>query len=145
MTKIDSHMYKNHLYLQITNKRLNSTSSSPLPDDQDDGDNSESATFAFDENGKAAPHQGRGEGSRKPAAATATAETTDVVTFPVDSKDGGRVEYQPVLLNAKEHAVGYLSRILNARVYEAAVETELQHATNLSTVSFIHFSWKRCV
>lgn len=39
---------------------------------------------------------------------------------------------QPVLLNSKEHAVGYLGRILNARVYEAAVETKLQHAVNLS-------------
>jgi hypothetical protein len=45
------------------------------------------------------------------------------------------VEDQPILLNAKEHAVGYLSRILNARVYEAAIETELQHAKNLSAVS----------
>jgi hypothetical protein len=42
---------------------------------------------------------------------------------------------KPVLLNAKVHAVGYLSKILNARVYEAAIETELQFATNLSTVS----------
>jgi len=42
------------------------------------------------------------------------------------------MEYKPILLNAKEHAVGYLNRILNARVYEAAIETELQHAKNLS-------------
>jgi len=42
------------------------------------------------------------------------------------------MEYKPILLNAKEHAVGYLNRILNARVYEAAVETELQHAKNIS-------------
>jgi hypothetical protein len=40
----------------------------------------------------------------------------------------------PVLLNSKEHAVGYLSKILNARVYDAAIETELQEAKNLSTV-----------
>jgi hypothetical protein len=46
-----------------------------------------------------------------------------------------KIEYQPVLLNSKEHAVGYLSKILNARVYEAAIETELQHARNLSAVS----------
>ncbi|MGK3738926.1 MAG: hypothetical protein ACI90V_005773 [Bacillariaceae sp.] len=45
------------------------------------------------------------------------------------------MEYKPILLNAKEHAVGYLNRILNARVYEAAIETELQHAKNLSNVS----------
>jgi len=37
-------------------------------------------------------------------------------------------------LNAREHAVGYLSKILNARVYDAAVETELQEAKNLSAV-----------
>jgi hypothetical protein len=40
----------------------------------------------------------------------------------------------PLLLNSKEHAVGYLSKILNARVYDAAIETELQEAKNLSTV-----------
>lgn len=65
----------------------------------------------------------------------------EVITFPVTStadsayneicsKNG--IEHQPVLLNAKEHAIGYLNRILNARVYEAAVETELQYAKNLS-------------
>lgn len=52
---------------------------------------------------------------------------TEVADFP------GSI--QPVLLNSKVHAVGYLSKILNARVYEAAIETELQHAGNLSEVS----------
>jgi threonine dehydratase len=41
---------------------------------------------------------------------------------------------KPILLNAKEHVVGYLSRILNARVYDAAIETQLQHAKNLSNL-----------
>jgi len=45
------------------------------------------------------------------------------------------MEYKPILLNANEHAVGYLNRILNARVYEAAIETELQYAKNISSVS----------
>ena len=45
-----------------------------------------------------------------------------------DVNDHGK----PVLLNSKEHAVGYLNRILNARVYEAAIETKLQYANNLS-------------
>ena len=31
---------------------------------------------------------------------------------------------------------GYLGKILNAKVYDVAVETELQHAKNLSQVSF---------
>lgn len=53
--------------------------------------------------------------------------TTELVSFPGDEGEG-----KPILLNAKEHAVGYLSRILNARVYEAAIETDLQHAKNLS-------------
>mmetsp|Transcript_14590 Transcript_14590/g.40548 ORF Transcript_14590/g.40548 Transcript_14590/m.40548 type:complete len:599 (-) Transcript_14590:139-1935(-) len=35
-------------------------------------------------------------------------------------------------LDGNERAVGYLNRILNARVYEAAIETDLQHAKNLS-------------
>lgn len=58
---------------------------------------------------------------------------TDVVSFPSGSKED--LEDKPLVLNAKEHAVGYLSRVLNARVYEAAIETELQEAKNLSAVS----------
>lgn len=60
----------------------------------------------------------------------------EVVKFPSVDRDDPtyNVDDKPVLLNSKEHAVGYLSRILNARVYEAAIETELQHAKNLSAV-----------
>ena len=69
------------------------------------------------------------------AAATEDVNVNDnkdeVVGFPSDEKG---VEI-PVLLNSKKHAVGYLSKVLNARVYEASVETELQHAKNLSAVS----------
>lgn len=57
------------------------------------------------------------------------------IDFPVandGNHTGGAPNTRPVLLNAKEHVVGYLSRILNARVYDAAIETELQHAKNLS-------------
>jgi len=58
----------------------------------------------------------------------------EVINFPaVDRQQPSyNSDTKPVLLNSKEHAVGYLSRILNARVYEAAIETELQHARNLS-------------
>ena len=56
------------------------------------------------------------------------------VAFPTTAT-GNKMEYQHVPLDANEHAVGYLNRILNARVYEAAIETELQYAKNLSTVS----------
>jgi hypothetical protein len=52
------------------------------------------------------------------------------VAFPSSSEEGEKT----VLLNSREHAVGYLSKILNARVYDAAIETELQHAKSLSTV-----------
>ena len=55
----------------------------------------------------------------------------EIVTFPVSSE-----ESHPVKLNSHEHAVGYLSKVLNAMVYDAAIETELQHATNLSAVSY---------
>lgn len=58
---------------------------------------------------------------------------TEIVSFPLQA-DGGSTTAQPVLLNSKEHAVGYLGRVLNARVYEAAIETELQEAKNLSSV-----------
>jgi len=37
-----------------------------------------------------------------------------------------------ILLNSNQHAVGYLGRILNASVYDAAIETQLQHASSLS-------------
>jgi len=50
--------------------------------------------------------------------------SSEFVSFPEERK--------PVLLNSKQHVVGYLSRILNARVYDAAIETELQEAKNLS-------------
>jgi hypothetical protein len=60
---------------------------------------------------------------------------TDTIQFPtVDRESPSYNIEEPILLNAKEHAVGYLSRVLNARVYEAAVETDLQHAKNLSSV-----------
>jgi threonine dehydratase len=79
---------------------------------------SSSNQYAFDENGDA---------------------SSEFVSFPAvdrNSKDYN-METKPVLLNAKEHAIGYLSKILNARVYEAAIETDLQHAKNLSAVRTI--------
>ena len=79
---------------------------------------------------------------------TTSKSASEVVSFPTTANPSGEIkstrdlyspdnemEYQPIMLNAKDHAVGYLNRILNARVYEAAIETELQHAKNLSTVS----------
>jgi len=62
-----------------------------------------------------------------------------VVNFPATSVDTNadddmkQATTKPILLNSKEHAIGYLSKILNAKVYEAAVETDLQHAKNLSS------------
>ena len=62
----------------------------------------------------------------------------ELIEFPVVEEDhlhhSTTTTDKPVLLNAKEHVVGYLSRILNARVYDAAIETELQHAKNLSNL-----------
>lgn len=55
---------------------------------------------------------------------------SEYISFP-----SSNVESKPVLLNAREHVVGYLSKILNARVYDVAIETELQEAKNLSAVS----------
>jgi hypothetical protein len=62
---------------------------------------------------------------------------SEVLNFPASSTNHDPDSTQPVLLNAKEHVVGYLSRILNARVYDVCIETELQHAKNLSAVSFV--------
>lgn len=64
----------------------------------------------------------------------------EVVRFPVSSGEPPQrteTEELPVLLDSKEHVVGYLSKILNARVYDAAIATELQHAKNLSAVRTI--------
>ena len=58
----------------------------------------------------------------------------DVITFPSSSN---LEQETPVFLNSQAHAVGYLSKVLNARVYEVSKETELQHAKNLSSVSTI--------
>ena len=60
----------------------------------------------------------------------------DIVNFPSSNKEMNDTNSSttPVLLNSKQHAVGYLNRILNARVYEAAIETQLQHAKSLSMV-----------
>jgi hypothetical protein len=64
--------------------------------------------------------------------------TEEVVRFPARSTTTTLLDESnhttPVLLNAREHAVGYLSKILNAHVYDAAIETELQEAKNLSAV-----------
>lgn len=59
-------------------------------------------------------------------------KTSEILEFA--TSHNGDSEMTPVLLDAKEHVVGYLSRILNARVYDAAIETDLQHAKNLSSV-----------
>jgi hypothetical protein len=79
--------------------------------------------YAFNENGDAPPRD------------------SEVISFPAVDKDSPlyNSELKPVLLNSKEHVVGYLSKILNARVYDAAIETKLQHAKNLSAVSHAVF------
>jgi len=66
--------------------------------------------------------------------AKTTSLDSEVLSFPATSNPSpdNSLEYQPVSSNSKEHVVGYLNKILNARVYEAAIETELQHAENLS-------------
>ena len=74
----------------------------------------ENDSYAFDENGEA---------------------SSDIASFSTANRYQDEIDSKPVLLNAKEHADGYLSSILNARVYEAAIETELQEAKNLSSVS----------
>ncbi len=70
---------------------------------------------------------------------------SEIVNFPSTPQNNSNEEHRnmdtattPVLLNSKEHAVGYLNKILNAKVYEAAIETQLQHAKSLSTVRFFY-------
>lgn len=92
-------------FRSVTSATWRFKSSSAIPDE-------DSHSYAFDENG----------------------ETAEFVDFPVSGKNTTEAIKQPVLLNAKEHAVGYLSKILNARVYDAAIETDLQEAKNLSSV-----------
>jgi hypothetical protein len=61
----------------------------------------------------------------------ASGDVREAVSFPSGEPQ------QPVMLDSKEHVVGYLSKILNARVYDAAIETDLQLAKNLSTVRVV--------
>jgi hypothetical protein len=58
-------------------------------------------------------------------------------SLPGRAREASRV--RPCNDDAKEDAVGYLDKILNARVYEAAIETDLQEAKNLSAVR----PWKK--
>ena len=84
---------------------------------------SHETSYPFDENGNAATG---GLHVRE-----------EYITFPASSSTlgSGAEETKPILMNSSQHAVGYLSKILNAKCYEAAVETQLQHAKNLSAVS----------
>lgn len=62
----------------------------------------------------------------------------EIVSFPSSSEPNHET---PVLLNSKQHAVGYLSKILNARVYDTAIETQLQEAKSLSMVRIVSILW----
>lgn len=97
--------------------RFKSTMETTTPEQSSSsaGSSGHEFTVPFDENGNAM-------------------DSTELIEFPAVDRDDPdyNTETTPVLLNSKEHAIGYLSRILNARVYEAAIETELQHAKNLS-------------
>lgn len=122
-----------------------SSSSAPAPDNAE-GEASSSSSSSSD--AQQQPHQySLNEDGDVPVPPTNTTQpqNSEFINFPASSSSsssssdsrqkGGNLETQPLLLNAKEHVVGYLSRILNARVYDVAVETDLQHAKNLSTVS----------
>lgn len=78
----------------------------------------------------------------------ARAETASATTFRFKSTqasldEGGDLGPRPdtggetssLLMPSEKYPVGYLSKILSAKVYDAAVETELQEAENLSSVS----------
>lgn len=75
------------------------------------------------------PHRNNVAASLTAMRFKSTQPAEDVVKFPSSSDADHET---PVLLNSKEHAVGYLSKILNARVYDAAIETQLQEAKSLS-------------
>jgi hypothetical protein len=77
------------------------------------------------------PHRNNVAASLTAMRFKSTQPAEDVVKFPSSSDADHET---PVLLNSKEHAVGYLSKILNARVYDAAIETQLQEAKSLSMV-----------
>ena len=82
--------------------------------------------------GKSATIVPQHEVVRFPSSVKSKLNVSATTTARINEKD----ESVPVLLNSKEHAVGYLSKILNARVYDAAIETELQEAKNLSSVRY---------
>ena len=71
----------------------------------------------------------------RPAAAPITAFST--TTLRRKSTAASVVNDEEVTENVELTTDGYLGKILNAKVYDAAIETELQHAKNLSEVRFI--------
>ena len=70
----------------------------------------------------------------RPAAAPITSFST---TSRRKSTAASVVNDEEVPENVELTTDGYLGKILNAKVYDAAIETELQHAKNLSEVRFI--------
>lgn len=102
--------------------RFKSSSTTLVEDHRVPVEDSSEVQHALTPDGDVVPRQ---EIIRFPSASSATAATMAAKHDETTT---------PVLLNSKEHAVGYLSKILNARVYDAAIETELQEAKNLSTV-----------
>ena len=65
-------------------------------------------------------------------AALANSPPAKPFTFP-------SADQTPRVLFTEEHEE-YITKVLNARVYDAAIETELQHAKNLSAVSYPIFT-----
>jgi hypothetical protein len=81
------------------------------------------------------PFQQQSKCSKSTTAAAASSfdATTDIEDSHWSPPAQQNTTLNPVLDD--EHVVtGYLSRILNARVYDAAIETPLQYAKNLSMV-----------
>lgn len=68
-------------------------------------------------------------------------EPEDFMTY--NAEKTTPVPEKPVLLNSKQHVVGYLSKILNARVYQAAIETDLMEAKNMSNTLRNNIYFKR--
>ena len=52
--------------------------------------------------------------------------------FPEKAQEKHVFDGKPVILDSSKHAVGYLSNILNARVYDIVKETALEPAVSLS-------------
>jgi hypothetical protein len=86
----------------------------------------------------------RSNNNKYHAAASAPTATTTSIKNTNRYKSTAIIPPEEPAMGESLDESGYLGMILNAKVYDVAVETELQHAKSLSLVSFTSSHWMNC-